>query len=149
MRANIIGIGQAAAGDDGVGLAVIEALRKSPPHEVGLFVAPEASALLSLLESQAPVILIDAIVGIEVGEVRLLTPESLESASFAPLSSHGLGVSEALRMAEILSPELSPQVFIIGVGIEAPVTRSYGLSAPVLAAIPKVIAQVLSLLSRL
>ena len=46
MRARVIGLGQAAAGDDGVGLAVLDALRaRGVPADVELVRATEDVAL--------------------------------------------------------------------------------------------------------
>ena len=53
-RARIIALGQAAAGDDGVGLAVLERLRaEGVPPDVELVRAPEDFALVHLLETRA------------------------------------------------------------------------------------------------
>jgi hypothetical protein len=69
-RARVIGLGQALAGDDGVGLAVLERLGAAGvPDGVELVSARDESALLALLETPAPVVLLDAVLGGRPGEV--------------------------------------------------------------------------------
>ncbi len=65
MRARVIALGQPAAGDDGVGLAVLEALRARNIEGVELCAVAEATAMIPLLEITTPVIVVDAAVGAE------------------------------------------------------------------------------------
>ena len=75
MRARVIAFGQAAAGDDGVALVVLERLReRGVPAGVELVHAGEDVALVSLLSTPVPVILIDAVLGTPCGAV--LDPSS-------------------------------------------------------------------------
>ena len=63
-RARIIALGQAAAGDDGVGLAVLERLRaEGVPPDVELVRAPEDFALVHLLETRADRMMMTTTVG--------------------------------------------------------------------------------------
>src|SRR5690242_15034500 len=101
----VIGIGQSAAGDDGVGFAVIEALRQQGvPRGIELCIAAEPSSLLSLLETPSSVLLVDAVVGLLVGEVKLLPLETF-SQVLTPLSSHGISLTDTIKMARLLFPE--------------------------------------------
>ena len=145
----IIGVGQPAAGDDGVGLVILEALRaRSVPPGVELCVAVEASSLLSLLETPAPVLLLDAVVGLAVGEVRVLRPEDL-TEGLSPLSSHGINVIDALTLARLLFAEtVSQDIQIVGIGITRPEGRRYWLSVEIERAVPEAVELVLSLLKR-
>ncbi len=142
----VIGLGQAAAGDDRVGLAVLEHLRtRGVPDGVELLEAAEPSALLPLLETPVPVVLVDAVLAVPAGEVLELTADALEQRGFSTLSSHGLGVAQAVALARLLSPEaVSPSIRIVGVSISRPERFREGLSPEVAAAIPHAAARVLS-----
>ena len=133
-RGRIIALGQPAAGDDGVGLAVLEALRARSLEDVELVHARDASALLDLLEDDVPTVILDALVGADPGSIQLVAPGSLVVSSAA--SSHGLSVERAVALAGALGRPGATRVRIIGIGIERP--RSFGreLSARVAAAVP-------------
>ncbi|HSK04709.1 MAG TPA: hypothetical protein VK932_25840, partial [Kofleriaceae bacterium] len=77
MTAVVVGIGQDAAGDDGVGLAVARALAGR-----GLEVrqAADASVVLALLEAGRRVVIVDAVIGGGApGAVVRLDPGALAS----------------------------------------------------------------------
>jgi hydrogenase maturation protease len=185
MVARIIGIGQATAGDDGVGIAVVRRLKKMAlPDGIEVVEIAEPSALIdSLLGGADPVILVDAVVGggepgrivqFEAGDalalggpLKKLTSEPSparrgsckKSARAAPrtlsrnqagegfsqpleggtlLTTHGVGVLEAVRLARRLSPEtVARHVHVVGVTIERPRRYGEGLSAAVGAAVER------------
>lgn len=133
MTAVVVGIGQDAAGDDGVGLAVARALaaRGACVRECA-----DASVVLALLEAGRRVVIVDAVVGGGApGAVVRLDPGALASGP-APLSSHGLGVAEALELARTLYGEGAARgVAIVGVAIDRPAGAALGLSPAVAAAV--------------
>jgi hydrogenase nickel insertion protein HypA len=150
MTARVVGLGQRAAADDGVGLAVIDALRaRGVPDGVELHACAEASALVELLRTRAPVVLVDAVVGAGApGEVVALDPDRIDGRGPTPLSTHGVGVVEALAIARALYPaEVSPRVSVVGVAIEPPGRYSPELSPAVARAVPRAAARALSLLA--
>jgi hydrogenase maturation protease len=144
----VIALGQSAAGDDGVGLAVLEALRaRGVPEGVELVRAAEDSALVALLETSAPVVLVDAVLGSPPGEVVELAPEELAPRGLRPVSTHGLGVAQALALARALAPgRIAPLVRIVAVTIAQPVEYAWELSPAVAAAAPRAVERVLALL---
>lgn len=148
-RARVIGLGQAAAGDDQVGLAVIEHLRGTGASEaVELLAAAEPSALLPLLETAAPVVLVDAVLAAPAGEVLMLAPEELEQRGLSTMSTHGLGVAQAVALARLLSPAaVSPSIHIVAVSICRPERFQQGLSPEVAAAVPRAAEHVLRILN--
>ena len=148
MRARVIGLGQSAAGDDGVGVAVVHALReRGLPIEIEVHQLAEPSALIALLDSAAPVILVDAVLGERAGEVVELSAEELASRAPLRLSSHGLGVSEAIGLARILNDGGDlPAIRIVAVTITRPDRYQHGLSPEVAAAVPRAAERVLSIL---
>ena len=183
MAARIIGIGQATAGDDGVGIAVARRLREiNLPDGIDVIEIAEPSALIdSALFGADPIILIDAIVGggepgrivqfdaadalAPGGSLKELSSEPSparhgacqKSARAAPrtlsrnqagegfpqplaggtlLTTHGVGVLEAVKLARELSPEMvARRVHIVGVSIERPKRYGEGLSPEVVAAV--------------
>lgn len=130
----VVGIGQDVAGDDGVGLAVARVLgaRGAAVRE-----SADASILLALVEEGRRVVVIDAVVGGGApGEVIRLDVRALASGP-APLSSHGIGVAEALELARTLYGEGAvARVEIVGVAIDRPAAGArIGLSPAVAAAV--------------
>jgi hydrogenase maturation protease len=145
--ARVIGIGQASVGDDAVGLAVVRELRDTgPPPGVEVFEVVEAAALVPLLETAQPVVLVDAVMsGPGPGHVLDVPAEQLAMAGVTPASTHGLGVREAIELARILFPDtLSPRISVVGVTIARPDGYRQGLSPEVVAAVPAAVEAVLA-----
>lgn len=149
MAARVVGIGQAAAGDDAVGLAVLERLRRRAGlNGVELVQAAEPSALIPLLEGAEPVIVVDALLGGTPGAVLCLTPDELATERVEALSTHGVGVAEAVALARLLSPEnVAAHVHVVGVCVARVERWETGLSAPVEAAVAAAEDAVLQLLA--
>lgn len=130
--AAVLGLGQDMGGDDAVGLHVVRALRRRglAAREVA-----DASALLALLEEGRRVVLVDAVVGGGApGTVLRLDSGSLRT-DVTPLSSHGVGVAEALELGRTLyGDEAVARVTIVAIVIDPAKTRGEGLSAEVAAA---------------
>jgi hydrogenase maturation protease len=143
----VIALGQAAAGDDGVGLAVLDELRAAPlPDDVELVRAADASALVDLLAGVRSAIVVDAVVGEHAGAVRELAPAELAARAALPVSTHGLDVSQAIELARILHDGAAPEVRIVGVVIERPRRLGTGLSPSAAAAVPAAAARIRELL---
>jgi hydrogenase maturation protease len=148
--ARVIGLGQRTAGDDGVGLAVLEALaRRGVPAGVELVQAAEESALVDLVETPLPVVLVDAVLGTPAGEVVTLAPEELESHRRGPVSTHGLGVPRALALARaVAGARVAPAIHVVGITIARAEPYGPGLSPAVAAAVPRAAERVLALVER-
>lgn len=148
VRARVIALGQPSAGDDGVGVAVLAALRaRALPPDVELSHLSDATALVSLLDSPVPIILVDAVLASPAGQVVELGPDELASSEPLRMSSHGLGITEAIGLARALSDgaDVAP-VRIVAITIKRPERYGHGLSDEALAAVPVAAARVLSLL---
>lgn len=146
----VIGLGQPAAGDDGVGLAVVEHLRaEGVPDGVSLETVPEPSALVERLGTPGLVVVVDAVVGSGApGDVLVLAPADLDDVHRHAVSTHGLTVAQAIDLAGALHPiGARPRVRIVGVVIEPPARGTIGLSAVVAASVPRAAAAVRALLS--
>lgn len=149
VKVRVVGVGQPAAGDDGVGRRVVGALSAvSLPPGVALLEVSEPSALVEWMAEQAPIVVVDAVLGAPPGQVLELTPDELAQKPPLRISSHGLGVSEAIQLARTLHPVLAP-VFIVAVTINPPARHQTGLTPEVNAAVPLAVARVLSLLENL
>jgi hydrogenase maturation protease len=112
-------LGQAAAGDDGVGFAVLEEIRRrGVPAGVELMSAADSTVLFALLETTDRVVLVDAALGATPGKVLQLGAEELSEQGLQALSSHGIGVGQVIGLARYLSPErISPSVCIVAVTV--------------------------------
>ena len=149
MRPRVIGIGQPAAGDDGVGIAVLRYLRaQAGLSGADLVEAAEPSALIPWLEGADPVILVDAVLGGGApGTVLRLTPESAAASAVQPLSTHGMGVVQAVELARALAPEaVATRIWIVGVCIAQPERYAHALSPAVEQAVPHAATLVVELL---
>jgi hydrogenase maturation protease len=147
MQARVIALGQAAAGDDGVGFAVLEELqRRGVPRDIELLRVQEATALIPLLETPARVVLVDAAVGATPGDVIDLTADELSEEGVRPLSSHGMGIGDVIGLARTLSSDrISPSIRLVAITIARPGHFGHGLSPGVAAAVGRAADKVLDL----
>jgi hydrogenase maturation protease len=104
-RRLVIGIGNPDRGDDGIGPTVARGLRARAPAGVEVLEADgEATALVELLAGADVAWLVDAAVsGAPPGTIRRLDPVAapLPRSLFA-VSSHGLGLTEAVELSRAL-----------------------------------------------
>jgi len=137
VRVRVIGLGQRTAGDDGAGLAVIERLRRSGvPKDVECTVASGPSALVPLLWMPGRVIVVDAVVANPAGSVIELEMNDVRAGAPVGISSHGLGVRQAIELARIAEPDFtSPDIRLLGVTIARPVRYAEELSSAVAVAV--------------
>jgi hydrogenase maturation protease len=145
----VIGCGNPDAGDDGAGILAVALAREALEAIPGVQVVPEASPLsiVHLLEGAGAVVVVDAIrtagAGRPVGAlVRAEAgPRGLPAEIRSSLSSHGLGVAEAIGLAAALGP--APRVVVLGVeAAEAVAGRP--LSEAVARAVPALAEMILA-----
>jgi hydrogenase maturation protease len=149
----VLGIGNPWRRDDGAGPAVAHRLKGRLPNSVRVrTVGGEATELLDALRGAALAVLIDAMESgshgepTEPGTVRRFDAAAGPlPASFSRLSSHGLGVPEALELARALG-HLPPGVLVYGIE-GADFTPGQGLSPEVETAVRKVTAELIALLA--
>lgn len=121
-RTRVIGLGQALAGDDGAGLAVVEHLRRRVrPHAADLVQLADASQVIDLLCDVDVAWIVDAVdLGDRVGEVIELELAELCARASCSASSHGLDVAQAIRLAQQLYPErIAKRIRILALAIDA------------------------------
>ena len=141
-RVRIVGCGNLDAGDDAAGLVAVDRVRSLVPSDVEVVTAPTALHVLDLLEGADNVLLVDAMRtsggGREPGRVVRAEsgPEGLPTTLRSSLSSHGLGLAEAVSLAAALGPV--PRVVFLGVEV-GDVRAGRGLSSAVDAALPSLV----------
>jgi hydrogenase maturation protease len=137
-RTRVIGLGGRLAGDDAVGVAVIDHLRAT--GDIGsadLVVATEASAVIEAARDTDRLVVVDAALTSDPpGTVRAVAPEDLLDQA-RPLSSHGLALSDALALSALLWPDHQPQVTVLTISIRSAARGSAELSPEVEAAVPR------------
>lgn len=118
----ILGCGSPLMGDDGVGLKVIEALKKTELDELdGLDIADAGVCgldLLNLLDGASKVIIVDAVLnGSRKGSVhRIEGRDLIEGTELHTLVSvHDLTVTDVLRIGEQV--QHLPEIVVIGIEI--------------------------------
>lgn len=135
-------VGNSFYGDDGVGAAVLEQIRKADTFPgADLFDAhTDALSLLDHLEQGQLNVIIDAAeMGLPPGEVAWFRPEDVKlKINSDHLSMHGFGLAEAFAMAEQLG-KMPEDTVIVGVQPQR-VEINQGLSDVVAAAVPRVIS---------
>lgn len=135
----VICVGNPYRGDDGVGLAVLDALADADVAAVEA--TGEPAGLIGLWSGQERVVLVDAMsAGADPGTVHELICRDGSWTAPPPSSSastHGLGVAEAVELAKALD-SLPRELRLIGVEV-GDCSHGTGLSESVAAAVPEVI----------
>ena len=146
----VIGVGNPMRGDDGVGPAVIDALRVaedrlSPGVEL-VAVDGEATRVIELWRERRLAVVVDAVVsGAVPGTVHRFDRPAVDEISSwrAGTSSHAAGVAEAMVLGTAL--DRVPDRLVL-LGVEAAVIdMGGGLSAPVAAAVPVLVTEIVDL----
>lgn len=145
-RAVVIGIGNPYRRDDGVGPAAIAALRPSCPDGVVLAVSDgEPSHLLGLWEGTSLAVVVDAVRCDPPAPGRIHRHSELPGLPAAAGSTHGLGVPDAIRLAQAL--DRAPGKLIVLAVEVADLSLGLGLSAAVAACMPHLASSVLDVLA--
>ncbi len=143
-RTLVIGVGNRDRGDDAVGPSVIDALRSYNADELETIVIEgDLSDLALRWTADQAVVVVDAVrSGRQPGTIVAIDGLSrAPSAGGHPISSHGVGLFEAIELARILNR--LPQSLVI-FGVEACSFDHFApLSEPVAAAVPQLTEQVL------
>jgi hydrogenase maturation protease len=138
----VIGCGNPDAGDDAAGILALAEARAALEAIPGVEVVPRASPLevVHLLDGADAIVVVDAIRTPAAGRaggtlVRAEAgPTGLPAEIHSSLSSHGLGIAEAVGLAAAIGP--SPRVVVIGVEAEE-TAAGRPLSQAVEAALPR------------
>jgi hydrogenase maturation protease len=136
----VLGLGNPLRGDDGVGSAVIEALRERGGYggQVELIDGGTPGLeIVLMLQGRAHVVVVDAAdLGLEPGAWRRFTPDEINLTAGAAMEGtlHDAGLLEALALAEALGV-LPSRLVIFGVQ-PGSVGWEQGLTPPIRRAVP-------------
>ncbi len=138
----LLGIGNEARRDDGVGLAIARRLELSPPPGCRVEVAsPDGASLLEHWRGARAVLTFDAAwASGRPGAVLELGPDALGPIHPAATSGHRLGLAEAVALARALG-EMPDQFEVLAV-VGEDFGYGFGLTAAVEAAVDEVVARV-------
>lgn len=141
----VIGVGSPLMGDDGLGLAALEALRAGWTFEPEIELMDGGTwgmNLLPFIESSARVLILDAIrAGRAPGSFVRLEGDEIPRFFATKLSPHQIDLKEVLALAE-LRGTFPEQVIVVGLE-PAVIEMSASLSDAVRAGLPGLIAHVL------
>ncbi|MCA9704403.1 MAG: hydrogenase maturation protease [Myxococcales bacterium] len=137
----VIALGSRTACDDEAALLAAERLGERTGSAARIVLAGRPGpGLVDLLEPTVPTVVLDVVsAGRPAGEVIRLSLSAVTEAAVAgrPLSSHGFGPAEALRLAQSLGRPLPPGVLV---GLQArSLTPGAGMSPAVREAIPALV----------
>lgn len=138
-RTAIVGLGNLLLQDDGVGVHAVRRLLADPPPAVDVYDFGTAILhALSVLQDHQQVVAIDAMLGGgRPGSLFLVEGRSTAGPG-ACASIHALGLCAALRFMP--AGNGAPEVIVLGVQPDS-IACHIGLSAPVEAALPRVVAR--------
>lgn len=139
MRAVVLGVGNPFRKDDGAGPAVARRLDGRLPEGVTVAAVPgDAAGIVSALAGAGRAILVDATCsGAPPGTIRRWDAAAGPlPAALAGVSSHGLGVAEAVELARALR-QLPPSLTVYGIE-GADFGMGEGLTPAVAAAVEEV-----------
>ncbi|MEJ2217341.1 MAG: HyaD/HybD family hydrogenase maturation endopeptidase [Gemmatimonadota bacterium] len=140
-RTVVIGVGSPLMGDDGVGVAAVELLRRTVGSVDGVSLLDGGTwgmQLLPEIEDAERLLLLDAIhEGVKPGTVVRLEKDELPRLLYQKVSPHQIDLREVFAVAE-LRGTFPPMVVVLGVEPEA-VELHDGLSATVARALPELI----------
>lgn len=116
----VVGLGNPYAGDDSVGLEIVNRLRAGDICECEFLALPQAGVeMVEALGNVEAVLFIDAVSsGLPAGTLHLVPLPSgeVEPRLLGSLSSHGWGLAETLKLMEALGRPI-PRLALLGVEI--------------------------------
>ena len=117
----VIGIGSRLRGDDAIGPMLIDKLSSLPNSKIELVDAgSDALGILEFLQEREHVIIVDACrMGRKPGSIVEMDPSQIDMIlKDDPISLHGLGLAESIKMAQSLNM-LPEDLKIIGIEPES------------------------------
>jgi hydrogenase maturation protease len=111
VKARVVVLGAPHTGDDAAALVAADGL---PPDLEVVRAGRPGAGLLDLLDDDAPTVLVDVVRGEPPGRVVRCPLADLPDVvrTMAPVSSHGFGAGDALRLGRVLGLALPPGAFV-------------------------------------
>lgn len=150
MKALILGLGNPILSDDAVGLQVARRLFERIGGEDIDLIEAAASGLqtIQLLSRYDRAVIIDSTRDkVKVGKVRRLQVDELQT--YPLLSSHGVGLGQAVRLARQLGMRLPDPLLVYSIAVADPYTFGERLTPELERALPSLTQQIASDLTRL
>lgn len=150
MKTLILGLGNPILSDDGVGLVVARRLFERIGGEGVDLIEAAASGLqtVQLLSGYDRAVIIDSTLDESmVGQARRL--EAHDLVTYPLLSSHGVGLGQAIRLAREVGMHVPEPLLIYAIGVADPYTFGEQLTPELERALPSIISQIASDLARL
>ena len=144
-RTVVIGVGNEYRRDDGIGLEVLARLREQAAGSVRLVVSDgDPADLIEAWTGASLVVIVDAILvdPPTPGRMHRIILDQSDDAQVRPVSSHGLGLGEAIGLAQVL--DRMPDRLIIHAVEAADFGQGIGLTPAVAAAADRVTSAVLA-----
>ena len=146
MKTLVIGVGNLLLRDDGVGIHVVNMLKKRSPEVDVLDAALGSVELLEEMRGYDRVVIVDAIItGAEPGTVFMVNLHQQEEPPVIT-SSHGIDIFTTLRLGEELYRDMPSERIIIGIEAEDITSYSEECTPRVAQAVKKVVGIILDLL---
>jgi hydrogenase maturation protease len=139
----VIGVGNILLSDEGVGVHLVNEFAKRGTHPGIDFVDGGVSggALLSLIEDQGRVILLDTVAApFPPGTVLKLFPDDIRRSADARYSLHDLNLADVIDLMRLRGT--LPEMLILGVVPADIETWRIGLSEPLSAKLEEILAKV-------
>ncbi|WIM68282.1 hydrogenase maturation protease [Corynebacterium breve] len=135
-----IGIGNPIMADDGVGLAILNALASEPLGDVEYIDGGTSGMeLLPDVQDADRLLILDGIKGPTPGEVRVVAGDQIKILQRAHLSPHQVGLLDLLTAARLLGKEPA-EVVVVGV-VAQEVDLQVGLNDVVAQAVPEAVGK--------
>jgi hydrogenase maturation protease len=150
VRALVIGLGNSARGDDGIGPTVARRVAQLVPDGVDVVECGEPVSLMDAWEGAEAVVIVDAMVsGRTPGAVTVVDAAKglLTANGWAIGGTHALGLPTLIDLARSLD-RLPPRLHVVGVEMHPAATEGSELSLAVSQAIEPAAGAVLKLLER-
>ncbi len=146
-KIGIIGVGNTFMGDDGIGCAVVEELKKKPLPKNIIVIDIGASIwnLVHILSKFDAVIMVDAVdFGGVPGETRCFSPEDISLRHTHSLSIHGSNLLDIIKISRELN-ENPKKIVIFGIQ-PATIVPSTELSLALKTKLSKITMEILEIL---
>ena len=150
MRTLILGLGNPILSDDAVGLLVARRLFERIGKEDVDLVEAAISGLqtVQLLSRYDRAVIIDSHQdGTRIGKLRRIEVKELDASPL--LSSHGVGLGQAIRVAKQLGMRLPEPLLIYAIAIADPYSFGERLTPELERALPSLVQQIASDLTRI
>jgi len=145
VRTALVGLGNAAHGDDGIGPAVARGVYDLLHCKADVDLLEHAASGFSLAErlvGYQRAVIIDALIDAQAEVGTVTQVEIQEPSGYSFLSFHTAGFHDILTLARMAGLEVPRAIVVYGIVIREPQTFSENLSAELAARLPQIVKEV-------